>query len=342
VTLGRLFEYKKLRLGGRSFFHSCRSSRAGRVRIHWLCRWRDACPSSASPSYSARVQVFRILFRSRWQAKYLTHWVGDMARAFVVLLSLMAIFASSSSNAALPDLLGLTKSIDEAINRMQAVVDQARDAALAIEAQTNKDVTDRLNKIEAIVDKTTSEIKALEAKGFTDANELVEHVNAVLAYRIKDVSYLETQFKNDLAEIIYKTECAFDKTLDGNLKDALGKIGSLLGSHQILITPPVMYEGEHKTFCLPVLFDCRITQSFPIRTPFAETYGEIRAYFLARLGGARNDTPIESIVRTYEYIGVLAKRTGCFTPGNQDAYNDAFIYYSHMARQWKLVTNRGF
>ena len=220
-----------------------------------------------------------------------------MTRAIVILLVLTVFFVlPRAANAALSDLLGVNKSIDDAVNGMQAVVDTARDAALAIEAQTNQDVTNRLQQVDGVIAKTVSEVKELETKGITDSKELIDKVNAAIAARINDVSSLENKFKLDLADLIYKAECAGDKTLNGNLKDALGSVGRLLGTNEILITPPVMYAGESKSICVPALFDCRITTSFPIRTPFSETYIDIRDYLLNRLNGAREDTPIESIV----------------------------------------------
>jgi hypothetical protein len=247
---------------------------------------------------------------------------------------------AGANAASLTDLLGINDSIDRTIHGMQAIVDQARDAALAIEAQTNQDVTARLSQINAIIDKTVVDVKAIESRIFADTNQLVIQVNALLSDRLSDIGSLEKQFVNDLAVMIDKAECAVDLSLSQALKDALGGIGKFLGSNRIEITPPIMYAGEHTDFCVSAIQNCEISRIFTIKTPFSTTYFEIRDYFIGRLNGVRDDTPIQSIVTTYQYLAALAKRTGCFMRGSETSYDEEFIYYISKARQWNIVTSR--
>ena len=259
----------------------------------------------------------------------------------VVWLCLIAACVPSQSYAAsLTDLLGVNQSIDKAVLGMQAIVDQARDAAFAIEAQTNKDVTDRLNQVDAIVEKTISEVKALEAQTFADADALVASVNALILNELAQVSALEKKFVSDLALLIDQAECKVDLSVNEALKDALGGVGKFLGTNRIEVTPPVMYAGERKSLCVPGLQNCEISRTFALKTPFSATYFEIRDYLIGRLDGARDDTPIESVVSTYQYIAELAKRTGCFMRGSESTYDEDFVFYITKARQWQIVTRR--
>jgi hypothetical protein len=266
---------------------------------------------------------------------------GRLSRAALISVCLLAAgLPSKSHSASLTDLLGVNDSIDKSVHGAQAVVDRAREAALAIEAQTNHDATDRLNQVDAIVEKAVAEVKALLAQAFANADQLVARVNGVLASRIADISSLEKQFMADLAKLIDDAQCAVDHTAQEALKDALGDIGKWLGANRIEITPPVMFVGERKALCVPALQNCEISREFKVKTPFSATYEEISDYLIGRLDGARDDTPIKSIVNTYQYIAELAKRTGCFLPGSKSTYDEDFAFYIAKARQWRIVTGR--
>jgi hypothetical protein len=122
--------------------------------------------------------------------------------------------------------------------------------------------------------------------------------------------------------------------LNENLKDALGTFGSFIGSSQMKISPPPLYEGERAMVCIS---DCTVSRTFEIKKPFQQTYTDVRDYILGRLKQATDKTPINTIIVSYEFIGVLAYRTTCFVPGSEERYQAEALYYVRQAREWKNV-----
>ncbi|MHC2621534.1 Holliday junction resolvasome RuvABC endonuclease subunit [Bradyrhizobium huanghuaihaiense] len=237
------------------------------------------------------------------------------------------------------DLLGIVagRTIDHAMDRADQIVDRARQAALAIEAQTNTDVSNRLKQVQEIANDAQKQIFALEQQTFADMNALTNKIDAILREHEKQADALEHSFMNDLSKKIREVQCATDVILQQQLKDALGKIGVAFGANEITITPPVLYEGEHSSCGLLLLRSCRVSQTFTIYTPFTETYKEIKIYLEKRLSAVREDTPVASVIDMNALIADMAKRTTCFTMANDETYEGEFVKYSALVRRWNTV-----
>jgi hypothetical protein len=254
------------------------------------------------------------------------------------LLALATSLCVSTDHAG-ADLLGIAagSTIDHAMDRADQVVSEARNAALAIEAQTNEDVTARLDQVQDILNNTQKGLAALEKQTFVDMADLTNRIEVILKRQQEQIGALEQTFMSDLSKKIREAECASDRILQDQLKDALGKVGVLLGTHEITITPPVLYEGEHNACGAFLLHSCRVSRTFAIYTPFSETYREIKSYLEDRLNAVQENTPAASVVDTNALIADLAKRTTCFTLANDQTYEAEFVKYSTVVRQWNTV-----
>jgi hypothetical protein len=247
------------------------------------------------------------------------------------------IVAVTSYESAKGDLAGVLAgdTISKAMGQAQAMLAEARQTALAIEAQTNEDVTERLNQVQQIATETLGKLEDLEAKTFSDVNQLTSRIDGILDDHQRKLAALEDKFMRDLSLRIREVECTAERIINGSMKDALGKFGELLGTNKIRITPPILYADESVSCGL--FQRCRVTQTFDIRTPFTETYGEIKTYLEARMGKIQEETPINSIIDTYDFIGYLAKRTTCFTNSNNRFYEREFVIYSNKVRAWSTI-----
>jgi hypothetical protein len=259
-----------------------------------------------------------------------------------ILFVAVAMFICILPRQASADLLGILAgpTIDHAADRAEQIVSRARDAAMAIEAQTNEDVSERLKQVQDILTNTQKALRELEHQTFADAKDLSSQIASILVAHEKQISLLERSFMNDLSKKIREVECAADRVLQQQLKDALGKVGVALGTHEIAITPPLLFNGEHTT-CGFFLRSCRVSRAFTIYTPFSETYGEIKTYLEGRLAAVRDDTPAATIVDTNALIADMAKRTTCFTLANDETYEAEFVKYSAIVRRWNLVLTYG-
>jgi hypothetical protein len=265
----------------------------------------------------------------------LSHW-----RVFSLIIACAVLFAPPENARA--DFLGALagSTIDHASDRAEQLVTRARDAALAIEAQTNEDISERLKQVQGILDNTFKALRDLERQTFVDIKDLTNTIDSILSKHEQQILSLERTFMNDLSAKIREVECSVDRILQQQLKDTLGKIGVILGTHETTVTPPVLYEGEH-TRCGFLMAKCRVSRTFPVYTPFSETYREIKAYLVERLGDIRADTPVASILDTNALIADLAKRTTCFTQANDQTYEAEFVKYSTVIRHWNNVINLG-
>jgi len=246
-------------------------------------------------------------------------------------LALILFMPQASARTFAPDFMelsGANSSIDKAIEGLQSLIEQARNAAFAIEAQTNKDVKDRLDQINSIIRDAISDLKSAEDK-------TAEDIDRIAGKYILQISGLEAQFTRDLSGIIDQATCAVDKSLNDSLRDALGGLGRALNSNSLEITPPIMYPGEQSCSwlrrCGPV------TRTFKIREPFSATFVEVRDYLNQRLETmSRDDTPIASVLVSYSMIANLAKRAGCHT-NEFAAYTEVYIEYINKVRLWQRV-----
>ncbi|MGR9503667.1 hypothetical protein ACU8MW_08115 [Rhizobium leguminosarum] len=261
-------------------------------------------------------------------------------RAGILAFLVSGIWPSAPTYASVLGLLGVDSTVDHAFDRMQGAIDKAKGAALAIEAQTNEDATARLAQIQSIADETVRKVSDLEKQSFKDAADFSDHLDALVDGELKKVDLLETQFMNELSHKIREVECTADRVLNAQLKDALGGLGAILGTHEIALTPAILYPDEHRR-CGLYYAKCRLTATFPVREPFTETYKEIKAYLEDRMSNLREDTPASSVVDTYALIADLAKRTTCFTQANDLKYEAEFAHYNSLVRQWNEVLTDG-
>jgi hypothetical protein len=253
-----------------------------------------------------------------------------MLRFAVVVSFFLLLLAPAKANDFM-ELSGANRSIDKAIDGLQAVVDRARAAAFALEAQANNDAKERLADIDTIVRQANADLMKLE-------NATAEDINRIAAIYFDRLDALAGQTMIRLKELVDQAECAARKTIDESLREVIGT--SILALHNdiLTITPPVMYEGERQCRWLG-LFNCGpVTKDFVIRNPFGATYLEIRDYLEGRLTkGATDKTPMRSIVRTYTLTADLARRTACYEVADADTYYKQFELYSSKARPWKVV-----
>ena len=254
-----------------------------------------------------------------------------MWRALGALLLWLATVSAPNPAIAGSDLMGLlgiNDSIDRTIDGLQSLIDRAREAGFALEAQADNIARQRLEQVDKIVQDAISEVNRLEKR-------TAEDVTRILDKTTKEVNTLEQRIMSDLGQLIEKASCAGDMLLTDNLRDALGRLGVLFGTHTIEISPPVLFVGEQSCwfFCWRVK---PLKKEFTIDPGFEATYSEIERYLLGRLDSLRNDTPVSSVLRTYSLLAKMANRATCLSPRKQ-AYNEKYVRYMYMIKQWEMV-----
>ncbi|MBX5216471.1 hypothetical protein HJC05_19985 [Rhizobium sp. NLR9a] len=268
-------------------------------------------------------------------------YLSNARRHLAVLSIAMAgFFAPSFAQASLPGLIVTDIVIGQAVDKFGGLVDRARDAALAVEGQTNEHVKERLEQVDKIVSDTVSKINALEKQASLDAQARIDQINAVLKEETVRINDLEEKFMADVSKKIREVQCTSDVVMQEQMKDLLGRLGVFLGTNTLIVTPAVLFEGETER-CY-VLSKCRVQKSFQIYTPFSQTYGEVKDYLLKeRIGKMDGRTPVESVVDTYSLIADLAKRATCHTEANNMTYENEYVNYSSMVRQWNSILTYG-
>jgi hypothetical protein len=260
----------------------------------------------------------------------------SVLRAAIVTTLAVFTFEAKADTVDLMEFFGVNHSVDVAINKFQALVDHAGDVAIGVESKTNSDVKDRIDQINVIVDKTVTDLRALEKTAHGDINAVADKMIAAIDKSVDNISALEEKFFADLDNAVQNVYCKTITFATDVVKNSCGTVCKLVGGYQIEITAPVMYPGEHATLCIQ---DCRITQTFPMRTPFDETYKEVKSYMEGRLKGARNDTPVQSILATYGYLSSLAAMSECVLPSLKPFYDAEIIHYNGMLRGWETVNS---
>lgn len=246
----------------------------------------------------------------------------------VCLVGVILCSSISRSEATLMDLIGVNGSIDKATNGVLASITLARDALLAIETKANEDVRDRLTQVDNIVDGAIKKIAGLREQTTADVVRILNETSASL-------NTLTDNFMAHLANRIRELECSAGRVLNDDLKDALGAFGELIGTNQMRISPPKLYDGEKARFCVG---QCAISKVFDIKKPFQETYTDVKNYLLnERLKEAQDKTPINTVIVTYEFISMLAHRTTCFAVGSETRYQAESVHYASLARRWREV-----
>lgn len=227
------------------------------------------------------------------------------------------------------DLLGVNSSIDRAADRMQSLVDGAREAAFALELQTNKHATERIEQIDKMIKSAIRDIHSVQTK-------MQDDIDKMLSKYVDEFKELERDIFAELSKIIQQIECAIDKSASVYVQDMLGGIGRLLDTNTFEVEAPPLYLGEQECGWFR---NCRkVKKTFKINSAdFAVTYRELRDYLLARLENSRDDTPISSVLRSYNIIANAAKRAGCLT-GLHQAYASEARPYMSMIKTWEFVT----
>lgn len=241
--------------------------------------------------------------------------------------------ASACAGPSLAGLLGIEQSIGAAGAELRTSILAAEEALRRIGSEYNRDVKDRLDQVDGIVSTALEKIDTLRRAGTLDATQLLERVNQILARAAADANTLEKTIIKDLSDLIYEAECAAHRTIQETVPETFGGIAWLLGGNRIVITPPVLYEGEKQRFCVR---DCRIQEEFEITKPYAGTYFAVRNYMLGRLEKMPDDGPMNTVVSTYEFLSAFARRAACFTPGSE-RFIDQHLQFQAIAAAWTNI-----
>lgn len=257
-------------------------------------------------------------------------------------LSLVALILTVSSGSAgadtidLMEFFGVNHSVDLAIEKLQGLEDHAQALAIGVELKTNADVEARIDQVNGVINDSVKQLRSLVQEANGDINAVADKMVAAINSDIADLSKLESKFFTDLESQIQNVYCK-SVSFTQVIKDLCGTVCELIGGYQIKITAPVMYAGEERNFCIKAFEDCRVTQTFAIREPFSQTYEEIKAYLEGRLSGARDNTPVQSIIDTYGYLSELAARSECDLEAQRPFYDAQTMHYKELARQWEIV-----
>ncbi len=276
-----------------------------------------AAVSQKKPSFLREMRRSRIWLRT----KYIT---------LALVASLVGGKPCAAQIVDVPKIVGVDHTVDQAFDRLNESIDRAQGVANAI----NQDAKDRLDQIDKIKEETLDRLQAIETKSVGDLNKLYKDALNDATDRI---GKLEKKFTEDLQALIDSTVCGASLILNQSAIEALGSFGKLIGTNQVEIKAPLLYDGETQWFfCKDD--GCKLTKTIDIQTEFfSNTYHDIRSYLLRRLEFAREDTPRYAIVSTYTVIAELAKRTVCFTKGAATDYVDDYAFYINKAKVWDIV-----
>jgi len=257
-----------------------------------------------------------------------------MGRLHVIALALIIPLLPTQAHADFMGLLGVNDSIDREVNGLIAVVDRAREAALIVEDKANNHAKERLEQVDATVKDAERQLFVLEHQTYKDTDQLVATVNAKIQERVKQFETLEDKFVHDVNAAIEKAECTTNIVANRDIKDLLGRVGILIGTSTIRIYPPPLYPGERRSICISS--DCTVYQDFPIKEPFDTTYREVEKYVADRIDNMTTETPIDSIVVSYNFLRNFAKRAACFT---DDAGTYMVLYQRYQLKhdRWALL-----
>jgi hypothetical protein len=198
--------------------------------------------------------------------------------------------------------------------------------------QANKDGRDRIIQIDNVIHEAIEGIKSVEDKSQSDIDLILDK------YTEKFKSLQDDSFQK-LSDAIDHAECAADKTLTQYLQDALGAFGRLINTNSFVLSPPPLYVGEQDCGIIRGLSACHpIEKTFTISSANpAATEKALRDYMEARLAQTRDDTPISSILISYNIIANFANRTGCLTHLHE-AYASIAEPYMAKIKLWQQVT----
>ena len=226
--------------------------------------------------------------------------------------------------------VGGSLALDKAGDEFRKSIDHAHAAAASLLGQADKIATERLAQIDEIANRTISDM----------IGKTEEAATRILEDATKKVNDLETQIMSDVKQVIWEAECAGKRLAISDLGTALGRLGRVVGTNQIRITPPVRVLATPAWYS-GCLWWCRDPYVIDVTEPFGETYKAVRDLMEESIATDQitDATPADNIVGTYEYLSSFAKRTSCFYQGSEDRYNRAFIYYQDRAKEWNNIVN---
>jgi len=253
-----------------------------------------------------------------------------------VVLCLLLLLASPHAQAQLGAALGVVGGgilVDKAGDELRDSIDRAHAAASSLLGVADDIAKRRLEQVDNILKTTVKDL----------VNKTKEDALAILEKARKDADALEKEIFADVKKVIWETECAGRRLLIGDVSTALGSLGKMMGTNQVLLTPPrrVLQTPSWYEGCL---WWCRDPYIVDVKEPFGETYKQVRDLLEASIASEFIDdsTPAHHLVGTYEYLSSLAKRTSCFYQGSEDRYNREYIKYQGMARRWNNVLDVSF
>lgn len=247
-----------------------------------------------------------------------------------IFLLILLIISTVHANI-ITQITGLDSLVGSAGDELRQSINQAESALLVIQNRFNEDIKDRIAQIEEVVQRAIKDINALETKTLKDVNDIILNTTS-------KVKLLELTFINHLRWLIQESECAAKRYTLQDLNFALGGFGRIIGTHKIRVTAPLLYPEEKNQSCW--LSNCMpYEKEFTIKEPFNITYNEIKKFMLERVDKARTDTPIDTLLTTYEYIADLALRASCLAPSSADRLRADYVKYYMKAYQFKYLFN---
>ena len=152
-----------------------------------------------------------------------------------------------------------------------------------------------------LVKSAIDDIKKVEDKSKRD-------IDNILSKYTDEFKILKTNSFQQLSDAIDHIDCVADKTLTQYLTEALGEFGRLISTSSFIISPPPLYIGEQE--CDTLHLECDLVSkkfSMSSANP-AITEKELRNYLDDRVSKMGDDTPISSILTSYNIIANFAKR----------------------------------
>lgn len=249
-------------------------------------------------------------------------------RAAIILAFLVAI-CIFDADAQVLSTIGGSVLIDKAGDELRGSIDHAREAGDELLERANELGRQRLDQIDKILKVTVGDLI-----GQTEQSSL-----KILAQAKKDIDAIQESTFVQLNGLIWQSECASKRVVLTDTKEALGKLGTVFGTHQIRLYPPIPVKDNRPWYCTN--WWCDDPNIVEIKEPFGETYIEIRDKIEESIASKNitESTPVHSIVGSYEYLSAFALKTSCFYPGSSGIWNKEYVMYKEMAQRWRRVAN---
>jgi hypothetical protein len=218
--------------------------------------------------------------------------------------------------------------VRKAGQELQDSIDHAKAAASALLAEGNQYARQRLEQIDLILQKT---VGGLIGKTEEAALHLLQEAT-------KEVKSLEEKIFDDLNKAIWNFECGGKRLLLQDLQAALGKLGRVTGTNEIIISMPpkeLQIKRFRKTWYCLWWCSGTDTATVSIYDNFDRTYVLVRNVMEDAISAEniKDITPANNIPATYEYLSAFAKKTSCFYDGSSEVWNREYVKYQEQARQ---------